>query len=162
MTIRLSFLLALALTACSRTEPPQPANASEPAAAQVVAPDAVRLESMMVTQPLTATPGDPARGREYVASRSLGNCLACHRISALDEEPFHGDVGPSLDGAGTRWQEGHLRALVVNAKSFFPTTVMPAYYRTSGLNRVRDDVAGQPILKAQQVEDVIAFLKTLK
>ena len=162
MSFRMSLLLALALTACSKAEPPQPAHAGQAATAQIVAPDAVRVDSMMVTQPLTATPGDATRGREYVASRSLGNCLACHRISALDEEPFHGDVGPSLDGAGTRWQEGHLRALVVNAKSFFPNTVMPAYYRTSGLNRVREDVAGQPILQAQQVEDVIAFLKTLK
>lgn len=112
---------------------------------------------------LTGTPGDAAEGVKAVTGRRLGNCLSCHEISALREEEFHGDVGPSLDGVAGRWDAATLRMIVVNAKMVFgPETVMPAFYRTEGLNRVRREFAGKPILTAQQVEDVVAFLATLK
>ena len=112
---------------------------------------------------LTGKPGDPKEGREVVAERQLGNCLACHEIGALREEEFHGDVGPSLDGVAGRWDTGTLRMIVVNAKKVFgEDTAMPAFYWVDGLNRVRPEFVGKPILTAQQVEDVVAFLATLK
>lgn len=156
--------IALALGACSSGEPETTKSRAEaaPAMTKPIPPDAVPLDNLMVNEPLTATPGDAQRGAQVMASRKLGNCLACHKVPALADEPFQGEIGPNLAGAGTRWQDGQLRALVVNAKTYFPQTVMPAYYRTSGLTRVRDDVAGHPILTAQQVEDVVAFLKTMK
>jgi L-cysteine S-thiosulfotransferase len=112
---------------------------------------------------LTGKPGDPEEGGKVVAERTLGNCLSCHEIGALRGEEFHGDVGPSLDGVARRWDMGTLRMIVVNAKKVFgEETVMPAFYRVDGLNRVRPEFVGKPILTAQQVEDVVAFLATLK
>ena len=112
---------------------------------------------------LTGKPGDPKEGREVVVERHLGNCLSCHEIGALREEEFHGDVGPSLDGVAERWDTGTLRMIVVNAKTVFgEETIMPAFYRVDGFNRVRPEFVGRPILTAQQVEDVVAFLATLK
>jgi sulfur-oxidizing protein SoxX len=113
--------------------------------------------------PLTGTPGDVKEGAKVAAGRRLGNCLSCHEIGALREEEFHGDVGPPLDGVAGRWDTAALRMIVVNPKMVFGgETVMPAFYRTGGLNRVRPEFAGKPILTAQQVEDVVAFLATLK
>jgi L-cysteine S-thiosulfotransferase len=116
-----------------------------------------------IPAPLTRKPGDAKEGVRVVTGRRLGNCLSCHEISALREEEFHGDVGPSLDGVAGRWDTATLRMIVVNAKMVFGSeTVMPAFYRTDGLNRVRPEFAGKPILTSQQVEDVVAFLATLK
>lgn len=113
--------------------------------------------------PLTSKPGNAAEGVKAVVGRRLGNCLSCHAISVLRSEEFHGDIGPPLDGVAARWDTATLRMIVVNAKMVFgPDTVMPAFYRTDGLNRVRPEFAGKPILTAQQVEDVVAFLMTLK
>jgi sulfur-oxidizing protein SoxX len=116
-----------------------------------------------IPAPLTGKPGDAEEGVKAVAGRRLGNCLSCHEISALRSEEFHGDVGPSLDGVARRWDAATLRMIVVNAKMVFGSeTVMPAFYRVDGLNRVRPEFAGKAILTAQQVEDVVAFLATLK
>jgi L-cysteine S-thiosulfotransferase len=116
-----------------------------------------------IPAPLTGRPGDPNEGSKVVAGRRFGNCLSCHEIDALRAEEFHGDVGPSLDGVAGRWDTGTLRMIVVNAKRVFgEETVMPAFYRVDGLNRVRPEFTGKPILTAQQVEDVVAFLATLK
>jgi sulfur-oxidizing protein SoxX len=116
-----------------------------------------------IPAPLTGRPGDPKEGGKVVAERRLGNCLSCHEIDALRREEFHGDIGPSLDGVAGRWDTGALRMIVVNAKKVFgDETVMPAFYRVDGLNRVRPEFVGKPILTAQQVEDVVAFLATLK
>lgn len=119
--------------------------------------------SATIPAPLTGTPGDAREGVRTVTARRLGNCLSCHEISALRSEEFHGDIGPSLDGVAARWTTAALRMIVVNAKMVFgQDTVMPAFYRIQGLNRVRPEFAGRPILTAQQVEDVVAFLATLK
>ena len=116
-----------------------------------------------IPAPLTGKPGDPKEGGNVVAERRLGNCLSCHEIDALRREEFHGDIGPSLDGVARRWDTGTLRMIVVDAKKVFGgETVMPAFYRVDGLNRVRPEFLGKPILTAQQVEDVVAFLATLK
>jgi sulfur-oxidizing protein SoxX len=111
---------------------------------------------------LTGIPGDPANGAKVVADRRLGNCLACHTVSKLDKEPFQGNVGPALDGAGDRYTPAELRLQIVNSKILNPDSVMPAFFRTAGLVGVRKDFAGKTILTAQQVEDVVAFLSTLK
>lgn len=119
--------------------------------------------SSAIVEPLTDKPGDPAAGAKVVANRRLGNCLGCHQVSALGSEDFHGEVGPSLDGVGGRWDAAHLRMIVVNPKRVFTEeTVMPAFYRVDGLRRVRPEFEGKPILTAQQVEDVVAYLATLK
>jgi L-cysteine S-thiosulfotransferase len=116
-----------------------------------------------IPAPLTGKPGDPRQGERVVTDRLLGNCLSCHEVSALREEPFHGEIGPSLDGVGGRWDAATLRMIVVNPKRVFgDDTVMPAFYRTEGLNRVRPEFAGKPILTAQQVEDVVAYLAAMK
>jgi L-cysteine S-thiosulfotransferase len=139
-----------------------------PAAGQAVVPlasfDVVVTSGVAaIPAPLTGRPGDPQEGRKVVAGRRLGNCLSCHEIDALRAEEFHGDVGPALDGVAGRWDTGTLRMIVVNAKKVFgEETVMPAFYRVDGLNRVRPEFLGKPILTARQVEDVVAFLATLK
>lgn len=115
-----------------------------------------------IPAPLTGKPGDPEAGRAALVNRKLGNCLACHTATDLADEPFHGEVGPSLDGVADRWDEASLRMLVVNAKMIYEDTAMPAFHRDAGFNRVMDSFAGKPILTAQQVEDVVAYLKTLK
>lgn len=94
--------------------------------------------------------------------------MACHEVSALNNAPFHGNVGPSLDGVGDRWSAAELRSIIVNAKVMYEGTVMPSFYRVSGFYRPGDGYTGKaateiaPLLTAQQVEDVVAFLGTLK
>jgi len=110
---------------------------------------------------LSGTPGDPARGRAIVASRQVGLCLLCHS-GPFPEERFQGNLAPSLAGAGSRWSEGQLRQRIVDSSQITPTTIMPAYHRTEGLTRVAPAFQGKPVLSAQQIEDVVAFLMTLK
>lgn len=118
---------------------------------------------------LTGTLGDAAVGEILMVDRGKGNCIACHQITALEEYPFHGEIGPSLDGAADRWTEADLRGIVSNAKMAFPGTIMPAFYKTEGYIRPGDGYTGnaaeeplEPILAAQEVEDVVAYLMTLK
>ena len=115
-----------------------------------------------IPKALTDQPGDPARGREVAIDRKLGNCLACHQISDIPEQQFHGEVGPPLDGVAERWEEGQLRLIVANSKAVFEGTIMPAFLKTEGFNRNQEKFEGKSILTAQQVEDVVAYLKTLK
>ena len=116
-----------------------------------------------VPDPLTDKAGDAAAGVKVVVNRRQGNCLGCHQVSSLKTESFHGEVGPSLDGVAGRWSAAHLRMIVVNPKHVFgEATVMPAFYRIDGVSRVRAEFQGKPILTAQQVEDVVAYLTTLK
>jgi L-cysteine S-thiosulfotransferase len=114
-----------------------------------------------IPAPLTATPGDPARGRAIAASRQTGLCLLCH-AAPVPEERFPGNLAPDLAGAGARWSAAQLRLRVVDARRLNPETVMPAYHRTEGLTRVAPAWRGRPMLDAQQVEDVVAWLETLK
>ena len=133
------------------------------ASAEPVAPDAVMFQDMTVPESLTGQPGDPANGRKVFANTKLGNCLACHANSDQSDQLFHGDVGPSLDGVADRWNEAELRAIVVNSKAVFTEdTVMPGFYSLEvGINP-REDLVGKTILTAQQVEDIVAYLTTLK
>ena len=110
---------------------------------------------------LTGSRGDPARGRAIVVSRQVGLCLLCHS-GPFPEEPFQGDLAPSLTGAGSRWSEGQLRLRIVDPGRVNPATIMPAYSRREGLTRVAPAYRGRPVLSAEQIEDVVAFLKTLR
>ncbi len=110
---------------------------------------------------LTGAPGNAEAGKKVFLTRTLGNCLACHQVTSLKSEEFHGEFGPSLDCVAGRYTEAHFRLIVADPKRIFTNTVMPAFFKNDGLNRVRPEFAGKPILTAAQVEDVIAFLKTL-
>ncbi|APX89424.1 sulfur oxidation c-type cytochrome SoxX [Brevirhabdus pacifica] len=131
------------------------------AMAAETAPTDVKFEDGAVGASLGPA-GDAANGRKVFANRKLGNCLACHVNSDLAEQPFHGEVGPPLDGVADRWSEAELRGIVVNAKNLFEGTIMPAFYISEGYNRPLKDFAGTPVLTAQEVEDVVAYLMTLK
>jgi sulfur-oxidizing protein SoxX len=120
-----------------------------------------RVDGDGIPQPLTAVAGEAARGRAIVANRQLGLCLLCH-AGPVPEERFQGNLAPDLAGSGTRWSEAQLRLRVVDAGRINPDTIMPAYYRIDGLNNVAPAVRGKPILDAQQVEDVVAYLRSLK
>jgi L-cysteine S-thiosulfotransferase len=110
---------------------------------------------------LSVAKGDPARGRAIVTNRQLGLCLLCHS-GPFPEEPFQGNLAPDLAGAGKRSTEGQLRLRIADSSRINPATIMPAYHRTDGLTRVAPVWRGKPILTAQQIEDVVAFLTTLK
>ena len=110
---------------------------------------------------LTGAKGDPARGRAIVANRQVGLCLLCH-TGPFPEERFQGNLAPDLTGAGTRWSEGQLRLRIVDSGRVNPATIMPAYHRTEGLARVAPQYRGKPVLSAAQIEDVVAFLMTLR
>lgn len=110
---------------------------------------------------LTGHAGDPARGRAIVANRQLGLCLLCHS-GPFPEERFQGDLAPSLEGAGRRLSEARLRLRLVDSRKVNPDTIMPSYFRTEGLERVAPAFRGKPLLSAEQIEDVVAYLGTLK
>ena len=114
-----------------------------------------------IAQPLTGEAGDPARGRAIVVDRQKGLCLLCH-VGPFPDQRFQGDLAPDLAGTGARWSSAQLRLRIVDASRLNPDTIMPSYYRTEGLNRVAPAFKDKPILDAQQVEDVVAFLTTLQ
>ncbi len=114
-----------------------------------------------IPESLTGAKGDPVRGRAIVANRQVGLCLLCHR-GPFPEERFQGNLAPDLSGAGARWSEAQLRLRIVDSSRINPATIMPAYHRTEGLTRVAPTWRGKPILSAEQIEDVVAFLTTLK
>lgn len=110
---------------------------------------------------LTGAPGDAQRGRDIIRNRQVGLCLLCHS-GPFPEERFQGDLAPDLRGAGSRWSEGQLRLRIVDAAKLNAQTIMPPYYRVDGLHRVAANYRGKPILSAEQIEDVVAFLMTLR
>jgi sulfur-oxidizing protein SoxX len=114
-----------------------------------------------IPRSLTGKKGDPVRGRKIVTNRQVGLCLLCHS-GPFPEERFQGDLAPDLNGVGARWSEGQLRLRIVDAAKLNPTTIMPPYYMTDGLTRVAPAFRGKPVLTAEQVEDVVAFLTTLR
>lgn len=137
-------------------------------AGEVVAPSDVKFEDGAIAASLTGAPGDPANAPD-IMNKGAGNCIACHVVTALNDIPFHGEVGPPLDGAGSRWTEAELRGIVTNAKVMFENSMMPSFYKTEGFIRLGDAYTGkahegavEPLLTAQQIEDVVAFLMTLK
>lgn len=114
-----------------------------------------------IPKALTDTPGDAARGRAIAASRQTGLCLLCHS-APIPEERFQGNLAPDLAGAGSRATPGQLRLRLVDPRRLNPDTFMPAYHRTEGLQRPGSAWQGRPMLSAQQIEDVVAWLGTLR
>lgn len=119
------------------------------------------VDEISIPVPLTDQAGDPAKGRELATNRKKGNCLACH-VMPIPEQSFHGETGPSLQGVASRYKIGELRLRVVNPKVLNPDTMMPAFYRNDGFHRVAKKFQGKTILSAQEVEDLLAYLMTLR
>jgi sulfur-oxidizing protein SoxX len=110
---------------------------------------------------LTGAKGDPARGRAIVANRQVGLCLLCHS-GPFPEERFQGNLAPDLRGVGARLSEGEIRLRLIDPARANPQTIMPAYFKTDGLTRVAPSFKDKPVLSAEQIEDVVAYLATLK
>jgi L-cysteine S-thiosulfotransferase len=110
---------------------------------------------------LTGAKGDADRGRAIVANHTTGLCLLCHS-GPFPDDKFQGNLAPDLAGAGARWSEGQLRLRIVDASKLNPDTIMPPFYRTDHLIRVPQEYRGKPVLTAMDVEDVVAYLITLK
>jgi len=132
------------------------------AAAQEMRP--YRIVGDAVPEPFAAS-GDAARGRALLAARDPANCILCHAAPAelaRSGVRFSGNLAPALDGAGARWTAGQLRLRLADGMRLNPDTIMPSYYRTEGLVEVAAALRGKPIMTAQQIEDLIAYLLTLK
>lgn len=139
------------------------------ATAEETAPGDVVFEDGAVAQSLSGQPGISDDGK-VLMDKGAGNCIACHAVSALSDLDFQGEIGPPLDGVADRWSEAELRGIVSNAKMMFPDTMMPSFYKVSGFIRPGDGFTGKaidpaaitPMLSAQEVENVVAYLMTLK
>ncbi|MGB3313537.1 MAG: sulfur oxidation c-type cytochrome SoxX [Albidovulum sp.] len=139
------------------------------AAMAETAPADVMFEEGSVAASLTGAAGDPAAGAVIVGDKKQGNCVACHAVSALADIPFQGEIGPMLDGVADRWSEAEIRGIVSDAKMTFDGSMMPSFYKTGPYIRPGNAFTGKaaegelpPLLNAQQIEDVVAFLLTLK
>jgi sulfur-oxidizing protein SoxX len=128
------------------------------AAAEQLRPYVVTADS--IQESLTGSPGDAVRGRTLVLERT-NTCILCHS-GPFPEEKFQGDLAPNLAGSGSRWSIGQLRLRLVDASRLNPGTIMPSYYRIDGLDRVAVNWRGKPILSAGQIEDIVAYLATLR
>ncbi len=139
------------------------------AVADTVAPmDVSYGEYGEVEMSLSGAPGDIENGKS-IMNKGAGNCIACHAVTDLQDLPFHGEIGPSLDGVADRWSEAEIRGIVANAKNVFPDSMMPSFYRVEGYVRPGNGFSGkavegdvQPLLTAQEIEDLVAYLVTLK
>jgi sulfur-oxidizing protein SoxX len=151
---RLLSRACLFLIFCAVSATPLPAPAQEALKPFAVAGDAIPAS-------LTGAKGDPARGRAIVTNRQVGLCLLCHS-GPFPEARLQGTMAPDLKGAGARWTEGQLRLRIVDAGRLNGDTIMPPYYRIDGLQRVAPAFRGKPVLTAEQIEDVVAFLATLR
>jgi len=135
-----------------------------PIAGAVMAQTEVRTYRVMgdaIPESLTKTPGDARRGQAIVANRTIGLCVLCHRVPGVGKH-FYGDLATDLAGAGNRWNAGQLRLRIVDASRLKRDSIMPPYYRVDGLQRVAQAYRGKPILSAAQIEDIVAYLETLK
>lgn len=144
------------------------ALAALPAAGETTPKDVVYVDGAIAAS-LSGAPGDPENGTKVMTTAAKGNCVACHVIGAMPKVQFPGNIGPALDGVADRYDEAQLRGLVANAKMTINGTFMPAFYKTEGLNRATNGYTGKapegplmPILTAQEIEDVVAYLITLK
>jgi sulfur-oxidizing protein SoxX len=128
------------------------------ATAQALAP--YKIVGDGILESLTGAPGDAARGHALLLDRST-TCILCHS-GPFPETRFQGDLAPDLTGTGNRWSVSQLRLRLVDASRFNPGTIMPSYYRIDGLVRVGRNFSGKPILTATQIEDIVAYLATLR
>ena len=130
-----------------------------PATGQPVS--AYEVVDMAIPEPLTDVVGNPGRGRQIVRDINRATCLICHSMP-IPEEPDHGNIGPPLHGVGSRLSPGELRLRLVDSQQINPDTIMPSYHRVDGFERVLGEFAGRPIYTAQQIEDVVAYLSSLR
>jgi sulfur-oxidizing protein SoxX len=121
--------------------------------------DTAQIKADAIPVPLTSTPSNAARGRELLVKRESANCILCH---AIPDVRFAGDLAPPLTGVGARLTPAQLRLRVADNARVYPNTIMPAYYRSGGLQQVATQYQGKTILTAQEIEDVVAYLGTLK
>jgi len=142
--------------------------AATPAVCETAPKDVTYAEGA-VEASLSGAPGNPEEGVKVMTTNALGNCVACHQIAALPDVQFPGDIAPPLDGVADRYSEPQLRGIVANAKMTFEGSFMPAFYKTEGFIRPGNGYTGKaaeadlaPVLTAQQIEDVVAYLLTLK
>ena len=127
-----------------------------------ISPQDVKIVDHQIETSLTGAAGDVEAGKQWFKGRKAGNCLACHANSDMASEAFHGEIGPSLDGVAERYSEAQLRAILVNSKAVFGgETIMPSFYRANYGHRIAKSFKDKTILSAEQVEDVVAYLKTL-
>ncbi len=135
---------------------------ASPVQTSLAAPPPVpyRIDGDAIPAPLTASPGDPARGRAVVLDRQVGVCQLCHG-GPFPEEKLQGNIGPNLGGVADRLSAGQIRLRLVDPSRLNPDTVMPSYYVVEGRHRVARPWQGKPVLDAGQIEDVVAFLTTL-
>lgn len=140
---------------------PLAAGGAPAAAASIPAAVPYAVVGAAIPQSLTGVAGDAARGRAIVVSRQRGACLLCHS-GPFPDEPGQGDLAPSLAGVGARLDAGELRLRLVLPQRVNPETIMPSYQRIDGLQRVGTAWRARPLLSAQDVEDVIALLATLR
>ena len=131
-----------------------------PGAANAQALASYKIVGDGIPASLTGAPGDAARGRALVVDRT-NTCILCHS-GPFPETRFQGDLAPDLSGSGTRWSASQLRLRLVDASRLNPGTIMPSYYRIDGLDRVGRNFDGKPILSATQIEDIVAYLATLR
>lgn len=118
------------------------------------------VDEESIPKSLTGKPGDPVKGKKWAINTRLGHCIACHVMPV--DQPYMGEVAPTLVGVGSRYNAGELRMLIVDSKVVNEDTMMPAFYKTEGFHRVRKKFVGTTMLSAQQVEDIVAYLVTLK
>lgn len=126
-------------------------------------------ENGAIAESLTGAAGDAAVGAQQYSDRTLGNCAACHVNADQPDVPFQGNIGPALDGAATRWSEAQLRGIVSDAKHTFPGSMMPSFYKVTGFIRPGIEFTSKPadeplppIMNAEQIENMVAYLLTLK
>ncbi|NGQ91597.1 sulfur oxidation c-type cytochrome SoxX [Rhodobacter sp. HX-7-19] len=142
--------------------------AAVPAMSETAPKDVAFVEGAIEAS-LSGMPGNPEEGAKVMTTNALGNCVACHQVNGIPNVQFPGTIAPPLDGVADRWSEAQLRGIVANAKMTFEGSFMPAFYKTEGFIRPGAAYSGKapegdlpPILTAQQIEDVVAFLMTLK
>lgn len=148
--------LAAALVLTTGAAIAQDAKVSDPGLA------AYEVKDYAIEKSLTGKPGDPAQGRKWAITGGQGNCVICHKLP-IPEVAFRiGNVGPDLTEVGSRLTPAEIRMRIVNPKLLNEETIMPAYYKVSGFHRVEKRFEGKPMLTAEQVEDLVAYLSTLK
>ena len=143
--------------------------AATSAGAESVAPGGVAFDEYgAVAASLSGVAGDPENGAKMM-NKGKGNCIACHLTPSLAHLPFHGEVGPVLEFPADVWSEAELRGIVTDAKRTFDGSMMPSFYKEGGFVRPGDKFSGKAgaeplptILTAQEIEDVVAYLLTLK
>lgn len=142
--------------------------AALPAASETAPKEVVYAEGAIAAS-LTGAPGDAANGAKVMTTAAKGNCVACHVLGAMPDVQFQGNIAPPLDGVADRYDEAQLRGIIANAKMTFEGSFMPAFYKVDGFTRPGNAYSGKapegdlpPILAAQEIEDVLAYLLTLK